>query len=95
MIGRLNRQTALRAQDIADAGQGGDLIGDVAKGLGRFWTAYIWRQGLREGELGLLIALMAGLDAVLSGMRARELLRLRAAAAAVAPAQPARIGRTG
>ena len=41
-------------------------------GNGRFWTCYLWRQGVREGELGFLISLMAGLDAVLSGLRARE-----------------------
>jgi hypothetical protein len=38
---------------------------------------------------------MAGLDAVLSGMRARELIKARALTSAAAPAQPTRIGRTG
>jgi glycosyltransferase involved in cell wall biosynthesis len=93
MIARLNRQTALRAQDLADAGRGGGLLGDLGKAIARFWTCYVWRQGVREGELGFLIALMAGLDAVLSGMRARELIKARALAAAAAPAQPTRIGR--
>jgi hypothetical protein len=42
--------------------------------------------------------MMAGLDAVLSGVRARELLKARAQAAAGAAAtaaQPTRFGRTG
>lgn len=95
LMARLNRQTALRAQDIADTGAGGDLFSDTIKGVGRFWTCYVWRQGLREGELGFLIALMAGLDAVLSGMRARELIKAHAFAAATVPTQPARIGRAG
>ena len=95
LIARLNRQTALRAQDLADAGDAGDLVGDVARAIGRFWTCYLWRQGLREGELGFLIALMAGLDAVLSGLRGRELIKVRAAATAAAPLQPTRIGRAG
>jgi hypothetical protein len=94
MMARLNRQTSLRAQDIADTGDGGDMVGDVMKAFARFWTSYVWRQGLREGELGFLIAAMAGLEAVLSGFRARELIKARATAAAN-PAQPARFGRTG
>jgi len=95
LMARLNRQTALRAQDLADAGEPGSLLGDIARGIGRFWNCYLWRQGVREGELGFLIALMAGLDAVVSGLRARDLVRARAAAATATPAQPTRFGRTG
>ena len=95
MVARLNRQTALRAQDLADAGDAGHLFGDAAKGVGRFLTCYLWRQGVREGELGFLIALMAGLDAIVSGLRARELIKLRAQAAAEPAAQPAQIGFAG
>ena len=95
MIARLNHQTWLRAQDLADAGHVRGLFGDVRLGLARFWTCYVWRQGLREGELGFLIALMAGLDAVLSGVRARQLLKVRAAAAARPAAQLAQIGFAG
>ena len=95
MLARLDRQTSLRAQDLADAGETGGLAGDVVRALGRFWTSYVWRQGLREGELGFLIALMAGLDAVLCGVRARELVRLRAAAVAEPAAQLTQIGLAG
>ena len=95
MFARLNRQTSLRAQDLADANDAGDMVTDLLSGFGRFWNSYVWRQGLREGELGFLIALMTGLDAVLSGFRARELIKARAVAASAQLAQPARIGRTG
>jgi glycosyltransferase involved in cell wall biosynthesis len=95
MIARLNRQSALRAQDLADAGETGGLLDDVARGAARFWTSYVWRRGLREGELGFLIALMAGLDAVLSGVRARSLVQARAAVAAEPALQPTRIGLAG
>jgi len=88
----MDLQTTLRAQDLADAGEGGGLASDVARGLGRFWTSYVWRRGLREGELGFLVALMAGVSAVLSGVRARELARLRAAAPLEPAAQPTRLG---
>jgi glycosyltransferase involved in cell wall biosynthesis len=95
MMARLDRVSALRAQDLADSGETGGLMSDVARGLGRFWASYVWRQGLREGELGFLIALMAGLDAVLSGVRARDLVKARAAIAAEPALQPARFGLAG
>jgi hypothetical protein len=96
MIARLNSQTWRRAQDLVDAGQPGGLGGNVLSGLRQFWICYVWRQGLREGELGFLISLMAGLDPILSGLRARELLKVRTVAAAglaeTPLAQPARLG---
>jgi len=95
LMARMDRQAALRAQDLADAGETGGLVADVMRGLGRFWTSYVWRRGLREGELGFLVALMAGVSDVLCGVRARELARLRAAAALEPAAQPARLGLAG
>lgn len=90
LFARLERVAALRAQDLAEAGDGGRLGRDVLTGLSRFWTSYVWRQGAREGELGFLIALMSGAEAVLAGVRARELIKARAAAPiAVQPAAPA------
>ena len=88
MMARLNGRTWLRAQDLADAGRPGALPVDVLRGVGRFLACYVWRQGLREGDVGFLISLMAGLEAIVAGMRARELVRARLAAAA-APAAPA------
>src|SRR5437868_2280986 len=58
LLSRLDAQSWLRAQDLADARRSGDLLGDVARGLGRFVTCYFWRRGLAEGEMGVLIALM-------------------------------------
>lgn len=95
MIARLNRLSALRAHDLADANEAGGLFGDIGRGLGRFWTSYVWRRGLSEGETGFLIALMAGLDVVLSGVRARGLLKARATVAAEPAPQPTRIGLAG
>ncbi|WP_372785696.1 glycosyltransferase [Phenylobacterium sp.] len=95
MLSRLDRRAALRAQDLADAGETGGLFGDIGRALGRFWVSYVWRQGLREGDLGFLIALMTGLDAVLCGVRARELVRLRAAAIAEPAAELTQIGFAG
>jgi glycosyltransferase involved in cell wall biosynthesis len=95
MIARLNRQTELRAHDIADSGRAGGIVRSAARGMGQFWTSYVWRHGLFEGEIGFLIALMDGLDPVLSNLRAREILKARAQAAAAVAAQPTRIGQAG
>jgi glycosyltransferase involved in cell wall biosynthesis len=79
MLDRLNRYTALRAADLADRGEPGTLWDNVFRGFRRFWKCYIGRKGRREGDLGFLIALMAGLYPVLSHLRAKEILAARRA----------------
>ena len=92
LMARMERRTWLRAQDLADAGRPGDLVSDALRGVGRFVGCYVVRQGVREGELGFTIALMAGVEAVLSGVRARELAGARVAAEPAQPLpQPARL----
>ena len=66
MLARLDRQTWLRAQDLADAGGPASVAMNLLRGLRAFASCYVLRQGLREGETGFLIALMAGLDAMLA-----------------------------
>ena len=88
MLDRLNRYTALRAADLADQGKPGELWDNVFRGLRRFWKCYVRRKGHREGGLGFLIAVMAGLYPVLSHLRAKEILERQAASGhrATAPA---------
>ena len=94
MIERLNRYTQLRAQDLADAGRPGELWNNVFRGLRRFWKCYVGRQGRREGDLGFLIAVMAGLYPVISCLRAKEILKARAAVTALPrPTNVAGFGR--
>lgn len=89
MVARLSRYTALRAQDLADSGKVKSVTDDAVRGVRRFFKCYVSRKGYREGELGFLISLMAGLYPILSNLRAREILRHRASevasAAAAAP----------
>ncbi|RAK59741.1 glycosyltransferase family 2 protein [Phenylobacterium hankyongense] len=80
MIDRLNRYTALRAADLADKGEPGTLGDNVFRGFRRFWKCYVGRKGRREGDLGFLIALMAGLYPVISHLRAKEILEARRSA---------------
>ena len=51
-------------------------------GPGAIWTNRLLRGGWREGAVGLFLALLTGLDPVVSQLKAREILTLRAHAAA-------------
>ena len=79
MVDRLNRYTALRAADLADRGEPGRLWDNVFRGFRRFWKCYVGRKGRTEGDLGFMIALMAGLYPVISHLRAKEILEARRA----------------
>jgi glycosyltransferase involved in cell wall biosynthesis len=74
MVDRLNRYTALRAADLADSGKYTTLADNASRAVRRFFKCYVGRKGWKEGELGFLIALMAGLYPLLSYLRARELV---------------------
>ena len=78
MFARLSRYTALRAQDLVDSGKIKSIPDDAFRGVRRFFKCYVSRKGYREGDLGFLISLMAGLYPILSNLRAREILRNRA-----------------
>jgi len=73
MIQRLDRYTTLRAQDLVDEGDIGTLKKNVLRIFGRFYKCFILRKGYKEGELGLVIAIFAGLYPFLSFIKALEL----------------------
>jgi glycosyltransferase involved in cell wall biosynthesis len=77
MVARLNRYTDLRALDLADTGGKMGLADNLFRGVRRFIKCYWTREGHKEGELGLLIALMAALYPVVSCLKAREILAQR------------------
>jgi glycosyltransferase involved in cell wall biosynthesis len=76
MIQRLNRYTALRGQDLADSGEIKSLWDDLFRGVRRFYKCYVSRKGYKEGDMGFLIAVMAGLYPLLSNLKAREIQSL-------------------
>lgn len=76
MIQRLNRYTALRGQDLADSGKIKSLWDDLFRGVRRFCKCYVARKGYKEGDMGFLIAVMAGLYPLLSNLKAREIRAL-------------------
>jgi glycosyltransferase involved in cell wall biosynthesis len=74
MIQRLDRYTTARAHDLVDMGDVGTYRKNVARIFGRFYKCYILRKGYREGALGLVVAIFAGLYPFLSYVKAVELL---------------------
>ncbi|WP_298726428.1 glycosyltransferase family 2 protein [uncultured Ferrovibrio sp.] len=70
MIQRLDRYTTARAADLRESGDIGSLGANLRRVFSRFYKCYIRRKGYREGQYGLLIALMAGLYPILSYLKA-------------------------
>lgn len=77
MFDRFNRYTSARALDLRDAWDGGLKREGTARQAGRFFArffrCYVRRDGWREGAMGLLIALLAGLYPLVSHVKARIL----------------------
>lgn len=67
---RLDRYTALRAQDLREHGGRLGKWDNVRRGVQRFWKCYVRRGGWREGGWGLLLSLMAALYPLISVLRA-------------------------
>ena len=71
MIRRLDRYSSARARDLRDRGADEGLGRNIRRVFSRFYKCYVRRKGYREGEWGVLIALMAGLYPLLSHLKAR------------------------
>jgi len=84
LMERLNRLTALAAEDLADSGRAGHLASGLFTGAGAFLRGYVGRGGWREGRLGLLVAMLSAIFPLLSQMRAGDVLQARKAAVAEA-----------
>lgn len=82
LVERLNRLTALSAEDLADADRRASLAASVLSGVATFVRGYLGRGGWREGRMGLLTAILSALFPVLTQMRASDLVVARSNATA-------------
>lgn len=71
MLRRLDSYTSRRAADLREAGDIGSAFHNYRRIASRFLKCYVARKGYREGGLGFLIALCAGLYPILSYLKAR------------------------
>jgi glycosyltransferase involved in cell wall biosynthesis len=85
LLQRFDRYTSNRALDLLDENLPGTLGRHLLRVPHRFWKAFVRRRGFREGGLGLLLAILAGLYPLVSYLKACELRGWR-----VAPARAAR-----
>ncbi len=72
LIQRLDRYTTAHALDLRDSGDIGSAFHNYRRIVSRFWKCFVGRKGYREGGLGFLIALFAGLYPILSYLKARH-----------------------
>ncbi len=75
MIARLNAYTTACALDMLDAPGSETYRHNIARIFGRSWKCYVLRKGYKEGPLGLMIAICAGLYPFLSFVKYQELER--------------------
>ncbi len=77
LIARFNRYTNWRANDMIAKGQvksGTGVLKGVIDLKLRFFKSFILKKGYKEGALGILIAILAGLYPLVSQIKAKEKL---------------------
>jgi hypothetical protein len=95
LVERLNRFTALRAEDVVDSGRPAGLVMSMAQGLGELAQGYLVQGGWREGRLGLMVGLLSALSPLIVHLRARDIAdgRRLAAEQPIETTQPATLRR--
>ena len=71
MIKRLDSYSTARAADLRDSGKIGTFANNIRRLFSRFIRCYVGRKGYKEGGIGFLIALFAGLFPVISYIKAK------------------------
>ena len=71
MLRRFDRYTTLRALDLIDSGDIGALGANLRRLAMRFHKCFVSRRGYREGAMGLMVAILAGLYPLVSHIKAR------------------------
>ncbi|AUG55124.1 glycosyl transferase [Thalassospira marina] len=71
MVRRLDSYSTARAKDLKASGNIGTLANNIRRFFSRFIKCFIGRKGYREGALGLLIAIFAGLFPLISYIKAK------------------------
>jgi len=71
MIKRLDSYSTARAADLRGSGNIGSFSNNIRRLLSRFFRCYFGRKGYKEGGIGFLIAVFAGLFPVISYLKAK------------------------
>jgi glycosyltransferase involved in cell wall biosynthesis len=73
LIQRFNRNTTLKAEDLAVRGETAKIRSLARKSLSRFWKCYVARRGYREGGVGLVISILSALYPLVAHLKANEI----------------------
>lgn len=73
LIKRFNRNTTLKAGELARRGETAKTRSMARKALSRFWKCYVARKGCREGGVGLVIAILCALYPLVAHLKAEEI----------------------
>ncbi len=73
LMRRFDRNTTLRAEDMAATGEIGRTRNMARKAISRFWKCYVARGGIREGGIGFLISLLSAIYPLVSHLKATEI----------------------
>ncbi len=70
LIKRLDSYSTAQALDLRDSGDLGTAAHNYRRIFSRFWKCFVARKGYREGGMGFIIAVCAGLLPILSYLKA-------------------------
>jgi len=73
LIKRFNRNTSLKAEELAASGETAKTRRLARKALSRFWKCYVARKGYREGGVGLVISILSALYPLVAHLKAEEI----------------------
>ncbi len=73
LIKRFNRNTTLKAEELAENGERAKTRTMARKALSRFWKCYGVRKGYREGGVGLAISILSALYPLVAHLKAEEI----------------------
>jgi len=74
LVRRFDRNTSLRADDLARKGEIGRTSSMARKALSRFWKCYVARKGYKEGGIGLTISILSALYPLVANLKAAEII---------------------
>jgi len=74
LMDRFNRNTSLKAEEMARRGEAAKIRSLARKSLSRFWKCYVARKGYREGGVGMAISILSALYPLVAYLKAQEIV---------------------
>lgn len=72
LIKKLDSYSSARALDLEKENKNENIFTNIRRIFSRFWKCFILRQGFKEGKIGLMIGIVAGLYPLLSYLKYKE-----------------------